>query len=310
MLATALSAVATALFLWWFSTGLLFWLARHARSAYGVLGLGGGILAVSLAGLAATAPVASVPAVYLSFLCGIGAWAFLEISFLTGLITGPVKIPCPPQVRGFERFTLALGTLLWHELAILAVGVVMWVIVWGAENQVGAWAFTLLMGMRISAKLNLFLGVPYPPSALLPTPLAHLRSYFRERPFTPLLPAVITTSTALATLVAWHAADPAVTAVQAVGLALIWTLLVLGILEHWFLILPVREGALWSWFTGLPAGDGAPQGRPHGAPDRVKASASATRETAPTYLPGLNGSKTTETKPSALTLPMTGTGNA
>ncbi|MEM6421892.1 MAG: putative photosynthetic complex assembly protein PuhE, partial [Pseudomonadota bacterium] len=242
----------------------------------------------------------------LSFLCGIGAWAFLEISFLTGVITGPVKTPCPPRAQGFERFVLALGTLLWHELAILAVGIVMWVIVWDAPNQIGAWAFTLLMGMRISAKLNLFLGVPYPPSALLPGPMSHLGSYFRERPFTALLPAVITASTALATLVAWHAADPAVSAVEAVGLALIWTLLVLGIVEHWFLILPVREGALWSWFTGLPARDRAR----HGPPDRVIASADATPEPAPPYLAGQKHSKSTMPKPNALSLPLSGTGNA
>jgi hypothetical protein len=34
---------------------------------------------------------------------------------------------------------------------------------------------------------------------------------------------------------------------MAVGLSLISTLLVLAILEHWFLVLPLRDAALWSW---------------------------------------------------------------
>ncbi|MEM6488554.1 MAG: putative photosynthetic complex assembly protein PuhE [Pseudomonadota bacterium] len=258
---TVPAAVGAALFLWWFSTGALFWISRLGVGRGGEgpprpllqRVVSGAVLCASLAALGALAGRTAVHDAYLSFAVGLMAWAVVEYTFLTGLLTGPIARRCPPGLGGWQRFAMALGTLLWHEVAILGTGAAMLAITWQAPNQVGTWTFLLLMAMRISAKLNLFLGVPYPPAALLPGPLAHLESYFRVRPFTALLPFAVTSATALATVVAWRAATPGLDAFYATGYALFWTLLVLGIIEHWFLILPLREAALWSWFTGLPA---------------------------------------------------------
>jgi putative photosynthetic complex assembly protein 2 len=70
--------------------------------------------------------------------------------------------------------------ILWHELGILAVGLVIVAITWNAPNQVGTGTFVVLWVMRTSAKLNLFLGVrnlseefcraPALPGKLLPPP--------------------------------------------------------------------------------------------------------------------------------------------
>ena len=49
----------------------------------------------------------------------------------------------------------------------------------GANNTVGLWTFGILFFARICAKLNLFLGVPSINSEFLPSPVAHLASYFR-----------------------------------------------------------------------------------------------------------------------------------
>ncbi|MEM8623959.1 MAG: putative photosynthetic complex assembly protein PuhE [Pseudomonadota bacterium] len=285
----ALAAVPAALFLWWFSTGALLWLARlgsrrgspggsrggGAMGGVTIIGTAAVLLAASLWGSAALAGEATVAAAYTSFLCGLGAWGFVELTFLTGFLAGPVTRPCPVGATGRRRFGLALGTVLWHEIAILAVGGALLATCWGAVNQTGAWAYILLMAMRVSAKLNLFLGVPYPPTAMLSRPLSHLESYFRVRRFSALLPIVITAATALATLVAWRAATPGLDAFHATAYALFWTLLVLGIAEHWFLILPVRESVLWRWFLereprSRPASTAA-QGR--GQPSRTGAHA-------------------------------------
>ncbi|MEO0428506.1 MAG: putative photosynthetic complex assembly protein PuhE [Pseudomonadota bacterium] len=321
-LPTVLLAVLTALFLWWFSTGALLWLARCAiapAAATWARAEGGAIdpetgqrgvhqgeqrdeqrggqknallgacvlLGVSLYGSASLSGTATVEAAYLSFLCGLGAWGFVELTFLTGVLTGPVTRPCPPHATGLRRFGLAVGTLLWHELAILGVGAALIALSWGAPNQTGAWSFALLMALRISAKLNLFLGVPYPPTALLPRPLAHLESYFRVRRFTLLLPVAITTATALATLIAWRAASPSIDAFSATAYALIWTLLVLGIAEHWFLILPVRESALWRWFLERESPSDAPIGRSDTGTThtRVIASDTGAKNTFGPYIP-------------------------
>ncbi|MEL6577998.1 MAG: putative photosynthetic complex assembly protein PuhE [Pseudomonadota bacterium] len=306
-LSPALLAVLAALFLWWFSTGALIWLARMGAAMGGLAGkvtvLAGALalLVASLGGSAALGGATTVEAAYLSFLCGLGAWGFVELTFLTGLIAGPVTRPCPPGARGIRRFGLALGTLLWHELAILLVGALLLAMVWGAPNQTGAWSFALLMGLRISAKLNLFLGVPYPPTAMLPRPLAHLESYFRVRPFTALLPLTITAATALATLVAWRAASPELDAFHATAYALFWTLLVLGIAEHWFLILPVRESALWRWFlerdaSAAPrASDAFTKPGDHAAADsRGKASGTGVIANRRAYVPGVGGDASNE----------------
>ena len=48
---------------------------------------------------------------------------------------------------------------------------------------------------------------------------------------------------------------------EAVGLALVTALLALAILEHWFLVLPLPDAALWTWVlrTRQPrAGGGMP----------------------------------------------------
>ncbi|MEM9782731.1 MAG: putative photosynthetic complex assembly protein PuhE, partial [Pseudomonadota bacterium] len=302
-LPTVAIAAATALFLWWFSTGVLFWLARRLSNPRAVIAGAGLVLAGSLWLIAACAGQATETAAYLSFLGGIGAWSFAEITFLTGTLTGPVRDRCPAGLAGARRFMRALGTLLWHELAILAIALAVVAITWGAVNQVGTWAFMLLMTMRISAKLNLFLGVPYPPSTLLPSSIAHLDSYFRRGPFTALLPAVVTAATSLATMIAWHAAAPGLDVFTAASYALLWTLLVLGIVEHWFLILPVREGALWAWFSGMPARPATPSApRASGAlSGRVKGSPIPSDRGKPSYVTVASGEERAFARPQTTT---------
>ncbi|MEM1384478.1 MAG: putative photosynthetic complex assembly protein PuhE [Pseudomonadota bacterium] len=241
--------VLAALFLWWFSTGAVFWLVGRRRwNPLIAQTAATGSLALALAGLVQIRGEATVTAAYLSFACGVVAWAWLEVMFLTGGLTGPRKIPCPPRADGLRRFVLAVETVLWHEAAAAALGVLMVWISWGHPNQVGAWTFVLLLAMRVSAKFNLFMGVPYPPAELLPAHLAHMGSYFRRRAITPLMPAAITLATLVAALVAWRAVDPAATDFDAVGYTLFGTMLALGIVEHWLMILPLKESVLWRWF--------------------------------------------------------------
>ncbi|MDT8344314.1 MAG: putative photosynthetic complex assembly protein PuhE, partial [Thermohalobaculum sp.] len=191
-----------ALFVWWFSTGAIFWLARRGEAARSMTLTGATVLlGLALAGAVAVRDEATIWAAFVSFTCGVAAWAWIEIAFLFGAITGPRKRPCPPDTGSWGRFGYAVAAILWHELAILGLGTLMILLSWGHANQVGAWTFVLLMGMRLSAKLNLFLGVPYPPSDLLPADLAHLGSFFRTAPPGPLLPAVITGATVLLALV-------------------------------------------------------------------------------------------------------------
>ena len=230
--------------LWWLSTGIVLIVCTLPKRTFGWSLFGGSVvLVVAVYGLACNARATSTTGAYLSFLSALGIWGWLEMSFLMGLITGPRRTPCPPDATGLRRFRLALETLLYHELAMVVAAVVVVLLTWGAPNQTGTFAFLILMVMRISAKLNIFLGVPNLTDEFLPERLSYLKSYFRTRSFNLLFPVSIGGSTLAAILLAQRAlgSDGA----EAVGFALLFTLLALAILEHFFMIMPLPDAALW-----------------------------------------------------------------
>jgi putative photosynthetic complex assembly protein 2 len=57
-------------------------------------------------------------------------------------------------------------------------------IAFDAANPLGFWAYLILFAARISAKLNLFFGVPRINLEFIPQPLRHLTSYFKQGPVT------------------------------------------------------------------------------------------------------------------------------
>ena len=101
-------------------------------------------------------------------------WAWQEVGFLLGYVTGPRQAPARPGSSEPQRFVQAIQTILYHEFALVVLGVLVLAITWDAPNQVGLWTFTILWVMRQSAKLNLFLGVRNLNDEFLPEHLRHL----------------------------------------------------------------------------------------------------------------------------------------
>src|ERR1700760_1864308 len=158
-----------ALFVWWFGTGIVLCLVRIGPRKLSIAIVGAPVALVASAyGLVATAGVMTVSGAYLAFSCAILAWCWLEITFLTGHVTGPRKSACPVGASGWRRVGLAISAILYHELALVAFGVGIIALTWQGANQVGAATFLILWIMRLSAKLNLFLGVPFLNDDLLP----------------------------------------------------------------------------------------------------------------------------------------------
>jgi putative photosynthetic complex assembly protein 2 len=243
-------------FLWWFSTGVILWLDGLPRGTFRWSMLGAtAMLAAGLVGLRASAGDTGAAGAYCAFTCALLAWAWIETSFLTGFLTGPSDAPCPPGATGWRRFRLAAHAILHHELAILAAAAAILAITWDAPNQTGLWTFLALWMLRLSAKLNLFLGVRNLGEALLPPHLRHLASFFARRPMNLLFPVSVTSATAACVLV-FQAASGA--GEQATGLILLGVLLALGVLEHWFLVLPLPFERLWAWYLRRRAGTPAP----------------------------------------------------
>jgi putative photosynthetic complex assembly protein 2 len=237
-----------AVVLWWLSTGIILFLDGLPRRTFRWSMLGGTILlAVALQGLSRTGTMPTVAGAYLAFCCGLMVWAWQEMAFLLGFMTGPRKQACAAGCSGWRHFAHAVSAILYHELAILAGAATVAALTWGAPNQVGAWTFFVLWGLRLSAKLNLFLGVRNLNKEWIPDHLGFVKGFLNRRPMNLLFPVSITLSTVIAVYLVQAALAEDATDFEVAGYALIGTLLVLAILEHWFLVLPLPAEALWSW---------------------------------------------------------------
>ena len=253
-------ALGFAIFIWWFSTGIVILLNRMSRTAVtmslvisSALGLG------ALAGLAHTAQQTGVMGAYCAFTCALLAWGWNELTFLTGWITGPQKTAILKSTSGWPRFMASFNAVAWHELSILVVGLVIVAITWDAPNQVGTGTYLVLWVMRTSAKLNLFFGVRNLSEEFLPTHLAYLESFFKRRRMNAFFPFAVVTASVCLWLLIEFANQPMTTSAQVVGAVLVGTMLALAIVEHFMLVLPLDTTALWRWairkhhYTETPA---------------------------------------------------------
>jgi len=244
-------AISYALVLWWLSTGLVLYLDGLPAHTYRRSMLGASIVAVlSLGTLLLVRERTDLLGAYIAFTSGLLIWGWLEMTYFMGFVTGPRKEECPPGCAGWRRFTLALQTSLWHELLLLVVAVLLVAVTWGAANQLGTWTFAILWWMRWSAKLNLFFGVPNLNEEWLPDHVRFVTTYLHKRPMNLLFPVSVSVATVVMSLLVEAALDLPFTSFGGIALMLSAALLALAVLEHWFLVLPLEDGALWSWALG------------------------------------------------------------
>ena len=258
MFETPWIAALAALFLWWFATGILLWRVHSAdrggpdQHIWSVL-LSLPLLIGGALGVNATLHDASPQGVWFAFLAALALWGWVELAFLSGVITGPNTDPCPADLTPAARFRAAFLTVAWHEFLLAGILVALLVAAWGAANAFAFWTFLLLFVARISAKLNLFYGVPRINTDFLPKPLAHLSSYFRQGPVSGFFPVSVTF---LALIVGCflerlYWARGAENDGAIIGFTLLAMLSALALLEHWFMVWRVRDDKLWRWM--IPA---------------------------------------------------------
>ncbi|WP_455371981.1 putative photosynthetic complex assembly protein PuhE [Limibacillus halophilus] len=237
-----------ALFVWWFSTGVIIYLDGLPKQTFRWSMAGATLLlAGSLYGLQVTAGDASVSGAYWAFTFGLLAWGWQEISFYMGYVTGPRKERCPEGCRGWKHFLHAIGTSLYHELAIIASAGAVLAVTWEQPNQVGLWTFIVLWWMHQSAKLNVFLGVRNLNEEFLPDHLQFLRGFLTKKPMNLLFPVSVTVSTVIGAMLVEAAVAAPDGSFEAVGMTLLATMMILAILEHWFLVVPLPAAKLWHW---------------------------------------------------------------
>ncbi|MEO1241904.1 MAG: putative photosynthetic complex assembly protein PuhE [Pseudomonadota bacterium] len=233
---------------WWFSTGAILWLIGLPRHTFKWTALGATVIlggaTVALLGLRNET---GVSAAYAGFAVGILLWAWHEVMFLLGFISGPRKAPCPPDLATWPRFKASTQTVIHHEIAIAIHAVLILIMSWGAANQIAAWTFFLLWGMRLSSKLIVFFGAPNISDVFLPKHLDYLKSYFQKRSITAFFPMAIIVVTSAAAAIIYQAVIAPTGSFQSVGWLLVAALAALAVLEHWALVLPLPDATLWSW---------------------------------------------------------------
>jgi len=249
-----IAPVLASIIMWWVGTGLILILARRRSDRVRLELFGAGaLLCISLYGVIVARDDASVTGAYVAFASAIGVWGWIEVFFLNGVVTGPRTAPCPPGAVGWTRFRMAAAAVLYHEVMIVGGLIVILLLNAGGPNPVAPLTFAALAALRLSAKLNLFLGVPNFSDDLMPSQLAYLSSYFRKRQASALMPISITAACAASLAFAGEALQPGPFTGRSTGYLLLSGLILLGALEHLFMVMPVRDSALWRWSRPAPA---------------------------------------------------------
>lgn len=248
MWASGWIAAIVALVLWWMSTGAILVAVKRAdrqgpRAGRLAVLWGVPFLLLGIVGASTATDLPAPLAAYVGFISALCLWGWVELTFLTGCVTGPNRQPARPGRRGWDRFLLAFGTVAWHELLLILT---LAALVVEARNDgvppTALWTFAVLFAARISAKLNLFLGVPEVNVEFLPRALAHLPSHFRIARANGFFPvSVIALSFAVAAFL-----ERFVSTGQ-VDFALLAALSALALIEHWMMVLPVADAKLWRW---------------------------------------------------------------
>jgi putative photosynthetic complex assembly protein 2 len=239
-------AVLFALVCWWFGTGIILLLNRlPAHSFRWSLGGWTVLLFLSLWGVQVSMASHSVSNAFIGFGSVIVMWGWHELAFLTGSVTGPRRGPLDPDARGWVRLRQSIAVMLHHELALLANFGLLIAMQSGQPNHLAVCTFALLWCMRVSAKFNLYFGVPRTGADYLPQHLKYLASYLVEKP----VGLWLAFSTGLACCMwVWmlvQAQSPSQSITT--GWVLLASLLGLAIVEHALMVLPVPLERVWAW---------------------------------------------------------------
>ena len=258
ILETPWIAILLACFLWWFLTGLILFVVNWADTRgviyhkFVTLGLLP-VLVFGFYGFLYSLNNLSVSGVYLAFVSSLSIWGWLELAFLTGVITGPNRLEKPLGVSGFKRFQLAWTAIAYSELTLALVFLILFILSLGQSNLFGFLTFLVLYFARLSAKLNLFFGVPKTNVEFLPTHVGHIASHFKISGTSWFFPLSLILLSGLGAY--WFSGFRG--AIEASGNALgycfLMTLTSLAILEHFFMILSFPDAALWRWM--IPKSD-------------------------------------------------------
>lgn len=249
-----LAPVVFALTVWWAATVIMMRRSLSAPPRCTVSLLAISLVAVlGMIALLATLQQATPLGAYFGFAGGMALWAWHELSYFLGFVTGPRPRACEAGAGTGRRFVLGVQASLYHELAIVLTAALLWWLSFDAPNQTGLWTFVLLWAMRWSAKLNIFLGVRNLHQEFWPEHLRYLESYVGKPGNNWLFPLSMGAAVAGLFWLLSIALAASAGAFDRTGALLLATMLALAALEHIFLVLPVPDAWLWRLALEQPA---------------------------------------------------------
>ena len=243
---TTLGASLFAVFCWWLGTGAILWLVRLPTSTFrwSMFCLSF-LLGLSLWTASLSMRSHSVTNAYIGFVSVIAMWSWHEMAFLTGWLAGPRRTPLDPGLGLNKRFGQSVMALLYHEVALLFNFGVLLALQQGQPNHVALCTFALLWCMRLSAKLNLFFGVPQVGEQYLPVHLRYIGSYFKSGRVSPFFFFTMALSVVVWSWMVWELLTGAV--IINTGWVLLSSLLGLAIIEHVLMVFALPLQRLWGW---------------------------------------------------------------
>ena len=245
-LSTTTGACLFAVFCWWLGTGAILWLVRLPISTFRwSMFFLSFLLGLSLWTTSISMRSHSVLNAYIGFVSVFAMWSWHEMAFLTGWLAGPRRVALDPGLSLNRRFGQSVMALLYHEVALLFNFGVLLALQQGQPNHVALCTFALLWCMRLSAKLNLFFGVPQVGEQYLPVHLRYIGSYFKSGRISPFFFFTITLSVVIWTWMVWELKTGAVTI--STGWVLLSSLLGLAIIEHLLMVIALPLQRLWGW---------------------------------------------------------------
>ena len=233
------------IFLWWFSTGIIFIVYRRSRKfVQWSFVVGTMALVVAFIGIWFTRSLNHPRDIYLAVTCGIVVWAWQVAGYYLGFITGPHSKHYLVDDEGWERnlinrFRLALHFSMYHEILAAATCVLIAALTWSSANRWALWMYLALWLMHISARLNVFLGVRNFRIELLPKQMHYIGGLLGKRPVNALFPFSVIILSSVALLLFHQGIQLDASSAHIAGFISIGTMMILGIIEHVMLILPI-----------------------------------------------------------------------
>ena len=251
---SSIYSIFVVLFLWWFLTGIILYTAKR-------LDLGDSKTRFTV--VIVTLPLffsawyfyfrcldgMSYTDIFCSFIASLFIWGWVELTFLTGVVAGIPLLEKKEMGRESERerFINGFRSIALNECLLISCLFLMAALSIGKGNNFGLTTFLILYVARVSAKLNLFFGVPYINLHFLTAPLKHIATFCKVAPIGFFfIASTIMLSLMFLFLVGFTLAAESMSELQ-FGYLLLSTLSGLAVLEHLFMALPFKDARLWNW---------------------------------------------------------------